>query len=241
MGQLQGACIKEIILKENQKKIVMKVNKMLFSFVLFLLVLNYILIYRVIAEQPDPSLSAIVLFGMPSVKEIKQNKNLEAHSCLQKYLKAISARSFLLSDADSSDPEGTLNYRRRNLEEQIVVIIGDKARGEAQDFAKTVPLSLEWEGMSENPLNEANFVDIWLDKHPGTSIAPFLYLFKSHRLRASYEAAKAAHEKGLWPILAVKYKESLEKALSFNNPLISCIIKDMEAQAYVYLEGYGRP
>ncbi len=75
----------------------------------------------------------------------------------------------------------------------------------------------------------------------GTPIAPFLYLFKAHRLRAAFEAAKFGNEKGLWPDLAKRYKESLEKALSFGNPLISCIAKDMEAQPYVYLEGYGRP
>ena len=54
-------------------------------------------------------------------------------------------------------------------------------------------------------------------------------------------STKFGHEKGLWPILAVRYKESLEKAMSYDNPLISCIAKDMEAQPYVYLEGYGRP
>jgi hypothetical protein len=95
--------------------------------------------------------------------------------------------------------------------------------------------------MRENPLNEANFVDNWISKRPKTSIEPFLYLFKAHRLRAGYECAKNGHEKGLWPILAVRYKEALGKAVSFNNPLVSCIIKDMEAQPYVYLEGYGHP
>ena len=123
----------------------------------------------------------------------------------------------------------------------MTIILDNKTRDEARAFSKAVPLYLEWEGMSENPLNEVNFVDNWLSKRPGTPIAPFLYLFKAHRLRAGYECAQAGHEKDLWPILAVRYKESLEKASSFNNPLISCIIKDMEAQPYVYLEGYGKP
>ena len=193
------------------------------------------------AASPDSSLSAIVLYGMPSVKEIKQNKNFKKDECLQKYLKAILAKSFLMIAAGPSGLEDTLKYRQRNLEEQIVVILGDKTRAEAKVFSQAMPLYLEWEGMSENPLNEANFVDNWLLKRPGTPIEPFLYLFKAHRLRAGYECAKAGHEKGLWPILAIRYKESTEKALSFNNPLISCIVKDMEAQPYVYLEGYGKP
>lgn len=203
--------------------------------------LNYTVADKVMAGQSESSLSSIVLFGMSPVKEIKQNKNLKTNECLQKYLKSIPAKSFLLTAAGPTGPEDALNYRRRNLEEQIVVILGEKTREEAKAFSKAVPLCVEWEGMSENPLNEANFVDNWISKRAGTPIAPFLYLFKAHRLRAGYEAAKSGHEKGLWPILAVKYKESLEKVLSFSNPLISCTIKDMEAQPYVYLEGYGRP
>ena len=221
--------------------IAMKVGKNILCFTLFLLTLNYALVDNVIASPPEPSLSATVLFGVTSLKEIKQNKNFKKNECLQKYLKAIPKKSYLWLADFPSDPENAVNYKRRNLEEQIVIIMGDKTRDEARIFSLNVPLYTEWEGMSENPLNEANFVDNWLSKRPGTPIAPFLHLFKAHRLRAGYECAQAGHEKGLWPILAVRYKESLEKALSFNNPLIFCIIKDMEAQPYVYLEGYGRP
>jgi hypothetical protein len=178
---------------------------------------------------------------MLSLKEIKQNKNFKPDECFRKYLKAIPPKSYLFSTDGPLGQEDTLKYRQRNLEEQIVVILGEKAREEAKIFSQAVPLYTEWEGMSENPLNEASFVDNWLLKRRGTPIEPFLYLFKAHRLRAGYECAKAGHEKGLWPILAKEYKKTLEKALSFNNSLISCIIKDMEAQPYVYLEGYGKP
>ena len=219
----------------------MKIFKIIFCLELFLLMLNYTMADKVMAGQTEPSLSAVVLFGISSVKEIKQNKNLKKDECLQKYLKAIPAKSFLLTAASLSGPDNTFKYRQRNLEEQIVVILGDKSKEEAKAFSKAVPLCIEWEGMSEGPLNEANFVDNWLSNRPGTPIAPFLYLFKAHRLRAAFEAAKFGNEKGLWPILAKRYKESLEKALSFGNPLISCIAKDMEEQPYVYLEGHGKP
>lgn len=219
----------------------MKFKKTILLFTFIVLLLNHILIDEIMAGQSDPSLSAVVLFGMPWVKELKLNKNLQTNECVQRYLKAIPAKSFLLSDAGPSGPEDALKYRRKNLEEQVVVVLGDEAGAEAKVFSRAVPLCVEWEGMSENPVDEANFVDNWLQKRSGTPIKPFLYLFKAHRLRAGYECAKAGHEKGLWPILAVRYKKALEKALSFNNPLISCIAKDMEAQPYVYLEGYGRP
>lgn len=219
----------------------MNFRKNILCIVLLLLMLNYISVEKVMAGQSEPSLSAIVLFGISPVNEIKQNKNFKKNECLQKYLKAIPAKSFLLNAPAPSGPEDTLTYRQRNLEEQMVVILGDTTRDEAKIFSQAVPLYMEWEGMSENPLNEANFVDNWILKRPGTPIEPFLYLFKAHRLRAGFECAKAQHEKGLWPILADRYKEALDKALSFNNPLISCIVKDMEAKPYVYLAGNGRP
>ena len=228
-------------MRKKLEIVAMTAAKKNLCFTLFLLTLNYALVDNVMASPPESSLSAIVLYGMPSVKEIKQDKNFKKDKCLKKYLKAIAAKSFLLTVDGPSRPEDTLKYRQRNLEEQMTIILDNKTRDEARAFSKAVPLYLEWEGMSENPLNEANFVDNWLSKSPGTPIAPFLYLFKAHRLRAGYECAQAGHEKDLWPILAVRYKESLEKASSFNNPLISCIIKDMEAQPYVYLEGYGKP
>lgn len=219
----------------------MSFRKNVLCIVLLLLLVNYVSVERVMAGPSEPSLSAIVLFGISPVKEIRQNRNFKKDECLQKYLKAIPAKSFLLNAPAPSGPEDTLKYRQRNLEEQIVVILGDKTRDEAKIFSQAVPLCTEWEGLSENPINESNFVDNWLQKRPGTSIEPFLYLLKAHRLRAGFECANAQHEKGLWPILAVRYKEALDKALSFNNPLISCIVKDMEAQDYVYLKGYGRP
>lgn len=219
----------------------MNFKKNILCIVLLLLMLNYVSVEKVVAGQSGQSLSAIVLFGTSPVKEIKQNKNFKKNECLQQYLKAIPDKSFLLTAASPSGQENTFKYRKRNLEEQIVVIMGDKTREEAKMFSQAVPLYTEWEGMSENPLNEANFVENWIGKRPKTSIEAFLYLFKAHRLRAGYECAKAGHEKGLWPVLATRYKEALNKAESFGNPLISCIIKDMEAQPYVYLEGYGRP
>ncbi len=208
---------------------------------MIILALSFALPGMALAQQSDSSLSAIVFYGLPLAKEIRHNRHLKTDECFQKYLKAIPAKSFLLSAVAPSGTEATLNYRRRNLEEQIVIVMGEKTRDEAKAFSRAVPLYTEWEGMSENPLNEANFADNWLVKRPQTPIAPFLYLFRVHRLRAGYEAAKAGHEKGLWPVLVVKYKESLEKAMSSGNPLILCVAKDMEAQPYVYLEGYGRP
>ena len=172
----------------------MKVANNLFCLVLSALLLNCASIENVSAEQPSPiSISAIVFFGHPSVRELKQDNNLKTgHACLRKYLEAVSPKSYLLLPDVSSGPEDAVNYKRRNLEEQIVTVMGENTRAEAKAFSQAVPLYAEWEGMSEDPVDEANFVDNWLSKRLGTPIAAFLHLFKAHRLRAGFEAAQAA-------------------------------------------------
>jgi len=188
------------------------------------------------------SLSSIVLIGLRPVKELNQaNYPKAGQACVRKYLNAIAPDSILWAFEVPSSPDKAVPVRRCNLIEQMVAILGQDVRKEAEAFAYAAPLMTEWEGMSEGPVDEANFVDNWFRNRPVTPIAPFLHLFKAHRLRAGYEAARAGHEKGLWPILARRYREALDEARSSTNPLISCIADDLEAQAFVYLEGQGRP
>ena len=191
-----------------------------------------------------PSLSEVVLFGIRPIQELDQAQYPEqGRLCVKGYLAAIPPESPLLKHRPPSGPDDAVEVRRKNMSEQIVTILGENARQEAERFSSAVPLLLEWEGMSEGPVDEANFVDNWLSNRPETSIsiAPFLHLFKAPRPRAGYEAAKFGHEKGLWPILARRYHESISKAKSYGNPLISCIADDLDMQPYVYLENQGRP
>lgn len=219
----------------------MKKSLRFLSFSLFTIVFNLTATFSAVPETQGTSFSEIVFFGLPLNKELKNNNRLKKCACLQDYLESIPKDSILLADYTVASPENAVKCRRRHLEEQIIVILGKKTSDEAKAFSLAVPLNAEWEGMSENPIEEANFVDHWLSERPGTSIAAFLHLFKAHRLRAGYECARARHEKGLWPVLAVKYQQALQQAMASGNPLISCIAQDMEEQDFVYLENYGRP
>lgn len=189
-----------------------------------------------------PSLSEVVLFGVRTISELDPGKYPEpGRPCLRAYLAAVSPETRLILAAGPAEQPGALRARKMNMLAQIITILGEGVRCEAERFSMAVPLLLEWEGMSEGPVDEANFAEQWLDKFPDTVIAPFLHLFMAHRLRAGYEAARAGHEKGLWPILAKRYREALRKAASAPDPLIACIAADLEAQPHVYLEGQGRP
>ncbi len=195
-------------------------------------------------KQPPPSLSEIVLFGTRPVSELASDRYRQSgRPCVTAYLAAISPKSSAILNLGPAGYDDAVKARRLNVTEQMAVILGEGARDEAERFAFAVPLSPEWEGMSEGPVNEANFVDNWLEKRSKTAVAilPFLHLFKAHRLRAGYEAAKFGNEKGLWPILSRRYHESLEKARASGNALITCIADDLDAQPFVYLDGQGRP
>lgn len=187
------------------------------------------------------SLSSAVFFGTPTIKEMLRKKSHGKNDCLEQYLKAIPTGSFLLSAVLPSGQEKTREYRRRHLEEQMIVLFGAEVQKEAHAFARAVPLCLEWEGMTEGPLGEVEFTDAWLKSHPGTRIDAFLYLFTAHRLRAAFEAANRGKDHDLRPLLAARYKEALGRAKSFHHPLISCIAEDMEAEDHVYLKGCGKP
>lgn len=189
-----------------------------------------------------PSLSEIVLIGLRPVKELDPLRYpKERRLCVQNYLTAIAPDSYLWTFEPPATLERVVLVRRVAMTEQMVALLGPQVRAEAEAFASAMPLMTEWEGMSEGPIGEADFVDNWLRKQPMTPIAPFLYLLEAHRLRAGYEAARARHEKNLWPVLARRYREALNMAKSSSNPLISCVADDLDAQPFVYLEGQGMP
>lgn len=188
------------------------------------------------------SLSEIIFSFRLSVKDLDISKYPEnLQYCVKQYLNKIPPDSNLLKSDNTSKPEDILSIKRLYLKEQITIILGHEVLKDAEAFANSVPLNIEWEGISEGPLNEANFVDYWLKEKPKTPIAPFLYLFKAHRLRAGYEAAILNNQKNLLPILAKKYKMALKKARQSKHPLILCIADDLDMQKYVYIEGQGRP
>jgi len=189
-----------------------------------------------------PSLSEVVFFGLRPPKEIDVvHYPAAGRECVRKYLAAIGSQTYLQKFVAPPSPDKALSARRKNLEAQIVAVLGRDVTSEAKAFAGAAPLSAEWEGMSEGPLSEADFADTWLRDHPGSKIAPFVHLYQAHRLRAGHEAAQAEKRKDLLSELSKRYRQALRQARLSAHPLISCIADDLEEQAYVYLEGSARP
>ena len=213
----------------------------------FCVVLGLLFVSRWIATvEAGPvevlALSEVVLFGIRPASDLDPPRyRNEGRHCVESYLKAVSSEPRLRFPNVPSGPAETVEARRRNLEGQMVALIGEMASSEAKVFASAVPLSAEWEGMSEGPIDEADLARQWLERYPETSLRPFLHLFIAHRLRAGCEASRRENAWGLSPILAARYKEHLAAARSSSNSLIACTADDLEAQPYVYLSGFGRP
>ncbi len=122
------------------------------------------------AETPlqTPTLSDIIFIGLWPIKELDPTHYpKEGRPCLKNYLAAIAPDSSLWAFKPPSTSEKAALVRMRVLAEQMVAILGQEVRAEAEAFAYSVPLVSEWEGMSEGPVEEANFVDDWLSKRPG--------------------------------------------------------------------------
>ena len=191
---------------------------------------------------PPVSLSEVVLFGVRPICDLDPSRYPEdSRSCVASYLKAVPEASPLRKCPPPPAQDQAVGARRKNLEEQIVVLLGETARWDAKRFARSVPLYLEWEGMSEGPIEEAELARQWLDKYPKTPLRPFLQLFMAHRFRAGFEASRRESGKGLPPILAARYRKHLNEALKSSNQLIKCVAKDLEVQPYVYLPASVRP
>ncbi len=191
-------------------------------------------------NRPQPSLSDVVLFAAFPLSSLDSSKYVgDRRTCVERYL--TTAKPGLFTEAKTDREDQVLALRRWRLERHIIVIHGSEAKRDAGLFASGVPLVLEWEGMSEGPLIEADYAEQWLDRYPQSPIVPFLHLFAAHRFRAGFEAAGREHAKGLIPIVAAKYRNHLQAARSAKNDKIACIANDMETLPYVYLSGFGRP
>jgi len=191
-------------------------------------------------QRPQPSLTDVVLLASFPLSSLNPDAYPANHRfCVGDYLAA--AGPLFTRENDTGNENENISLRRWRLERHINSILGMEGRDDAEKFAAGVPVGLEWEGMSEGPIMEADYAEQWLQKFPHSPIKSFLHLFAAHRFRAAYEAASRERAKGLIPIAAEKYRAHFRQAQSSANPRIICIAGDMDALPYVYLSGFGRP
>lgn len=172
------------------------------------------------------ALSDAVLHGALPLADLRAGLDpVTDKACLERYLAGIPSRSPLWQTPPPASAETALLALRRRLVEQIIALLGEPVRGEAFVFVHELPLTVEWEGMMENPLAEAEFVANRLAAHPASPLAPFLHLLHAHRLGAAWQyapdRAKAA--------LASRFDIALAPALASGHPTLACLARDLQA------------
>ncbi len=191
-------------------------------------------------HRPQPALADVALFCQLPLSSLNPaDYSGDLRSCVEMY--ASAARRFLSKEPKAAEDEQTIAPRRWRLERHIIAVVGPSGKKGAKRFAGDVPLSLEWEGMSDGPLSEASYTEQWLERSPQSSIVPFLHVFAAYRYRAAFETASGEQSKSEISVAAARYNYHLQAARAGGNEKTTCIADDMESLPYVYLSGFGRP
>lgn len=172
-------------------------------------------------------LSDAVLRGIRPLAGLRQELDPATdQACLDRYLASIPRRSPLWHTPPPASAEAALPTLQGNLIEQMAALSGEAVRNEATAFVHELPLTIEWEGMMENPLSEADFTADWLAAHPDSPLVPFLQLLQAHRLDAAWRYAPPEAKLAL----SRRFDRVLAPALAAPRPIIACLARELRKQ-----------
>lgn len=106
----------------------------------------------------------------------------------------------------------------------------------AAAYARNAKIYLEWEGMSEGPLEESRYAEEYLKQNSGTPIKPYLLLFLIHRYRIAFECLANEKDDERQAETAAKYHQYMKMARAEKDPLIGAIADDISKQSYLYID-----
>ena len=166
----------------------------------------------------------------------------ELRTRLARYLSRRSAfRSGYKSGADSFDAV-RVEAKRRMIEQAIVALIETPGiERVAAEYVSTAPISYEWKGMHDGPVEESAHAEALLAKDPSTPLAPFFSVFIAHRQRAAFEAYEVEKNQEGMKAAARKYRLFLERSRSLADPIFPALIADLDRQPFVYIKTTTHP
>ncbi|QGU33086.1 hypothetical protein [Thermochromatium tepidum] len=178
-----------------------------------------------VAAETRLTLADVVLHGVLPLSELPRAiAPASDPDCLASYLAGVAPHSPLWRMSPPASAETALPLLRRRLVEQMVAVLGESVRDEATAFAQDFPLAVEWEGMVDSPLAEADFVADWLAAHADTAIAPFLHLLLAHRLQAAQRWAPPQMQAGL----SRRFEQALAPVLVSRRPAVACLARELQ-------------
>jgi hypothetical protein len=166
----------------------------------------------------------------------------ELRTRLARYLSRRSAfRSGYKSGADSFDAV-RVEAKRRMIEQAIVALIETPGiERMATEYVSTAPISYEWKGMHDGPMEESAHAEALLAKDPSTPLAPWFSVFIAHRQRAAFEAYEVEKNQEGMKAAARKYRLFLERSRSLADPIFPALIADLDRQPFVYIKTTTHP
>jgi hypothetical protein len=166
----------------------------------------------------------------------------ELRTRLARYLSRRSAfRSGYKSGADSFDAV-RVEAKRRMIEQAIVALIETPGiERMATEYVSTAPISYEWKGMHDGPIEESAHAEALLAKDPSTPLAPWFAVFIAHRQRAAFEAYEVEKNQEGMKAAAQKYRVFLERSRRLADPIFPALIADLDRQPFVYIKTTTHP
>jgi hypothetical protein len=203
------------------------------------------------AAQPTPSAAdlqgklyrSVFSAGVGALKyEDLPNAPEELRTRLARYLSRRSAfKSGYKSGADSFDAV-RVDAKRRMIEQAIVALIETPGiERMAAEYVSTAPISYEWKGMHDGPMEESAHAEALLAKDPATPLAPWFAVFIAHRQRAAFEAYEVEKNQEGMKAAARKYRLFLERSRSLADPIFPALAADLDRQPFVYIRTTTHP
>ena len=166
----------------------------------------------------------------------------ELRTRLARYLSRRSAfKSGYKSGADSFDAV-RVDAKRRMIEQAIVALIETPGIERiATEYVSTAPISYEWKGMHDGPMEESAHAEALLAKDPSTPLAPWFAVFIAHRQRAAFEAYEVEKNQEGMKAAARKYRLFLERSRTLADPIFPALAADLDRQPFVHIKTTTHP
>ena len=166
----------------------------------------------------------------------------ELRTRLARYLSRRSAfKSGYKSGADSFDAV-RVDAKRRMIEQAVVALIETAGiERMATEYVSTAPISYEWKGMHDGPMEESAHAEALLAKDPSTPLAPWFAVFIAHRQRAAFEAYEVEKNQEGMKAAARKYRLFLERSRNLADPIFPALAADLDRQPFVHIKTTTHP
>jgi hypothetical protein len=136
-------------------------------------------------------------------------------------------QSRLTLPADAAFPTRSAFGKRQEVERSLFALFDVPNAAElAAQFSREVDILYEWEGMASSPLQEAKSARAFLNRHPGTPIAPFVHFFVAHRYVCADEMPYGELKGNQKREVAEGVQSELALARRTSHPLLTFVVAD---------------